>query len=460
MAQDSGTLLTTVGRAGSLFLKAWPRLFAWYLLAQLTHLGVMWVAVRAGYHLKPAGIAILALVVMVSLLMYVVMFLILRGELPYHLRAVTEGKLAPDDRPDEPRFLDAAAWALLPFLAFYTAWNFLKADAIEFENKLLEYRTGKEIVTILTGGQVPPDTEGFHTLSTWAFIALGVGAYLLRLLVKKRGGDDAGGPVRRLFVTYLEALWIFVTIYQASSVPPPPREWVEQRQVFAWITDGYHWLLDTVLGLGAVRDVWDAVAGVVSAGISELWGAAVLPLMFITVVAVIYGRSMSRPEGSVTVWRYRFDAVGRRWQATPRIVRVAGNSVVSDWKDRWSPVANAFRLVVRSGLRPLLGYFLAFAAVTAGAEWVGIFVRDHVVGPHSVEVWMVLDEPLGLVVDGLRIMLQVCLLAAAYDRMVGGLAGYLRSRRGLTTSSSSGPAGITTVSDEEIAGTAEAGLPT
>jgi hypothetical protein len=178
-------------------------LFAWYLAAQLAHLGLMWLAVRAGYHVKAGGIALLAAVVLVSLLMYVGMFLLLRPELRYHRRAVEAGLLAPRGRPggaDLP-FLDAVSAALLTFLAFYTAWKFLRADALEFEYKLFEYRSlDRDAATLLTGGQVTPQETGLTSVSSPALIGLGVGAYVLRLLLKKRGEAKSRGPVRLLGV--------------------------------------------------------------------------------------------------------------------------------------------------------------------------------------------------------------------------------------------------------------------
>jgi hypothetical protein len=258
------------------------------------------------------------------------------------------------------------------------------------------------------------------------FIGLGVTAYLLRLLFKKRGDRNAGGPVRRLFVTYLEALWIFVVAYQATSFIPSPKGWLKERQVAAWVQDGYGWVLDHVLGVATVRDIWDTVTGFLAAGIGDLWSAAVLPLMWITMTAVIYGRAVHKAENVQPRWR--FDRITQRWERTPRIVRSAGKSVVSDWKDRWTPVVAAFRMVARSGIRPMLGYFLAWAVVTYCASEVWILMRDYVLGPHSLQFWQVVDEPLNLVTEGLKIMLQISLLAAAYDRMVGGLAGYLRPR--------------------------------
>ncbi|NEA31881.1 hypothetical protein [Streptomyces sp. SID13031] len=398
-----------------------------FLIAQLAHRGLQWVAVQAGAKAEAAGIAVLALLVVVSLAMYVAMFLVLRSELPFHGRAVAEGVLAPDgvEPGKEHRPVDALAAALLPFLAFYAAYKFLQAEALDYEYQLAAHKVNDTLATVLNGGSVDQGSSGLQSLSTWLFIALGASAYILRFFFKRKG-KKAGGPVRRLFVVYLEALWIFVVIYQAFSFIPSPKAWLKEREVAAWVHDGYAWGLDHLLGVAKVREIWDAVTGFVAAGIGDLWSAAVLPLMWITMTAVIYGRAVHKAQKGERRWR--FDRITHRWQQTPRIVRVAGNSMVSDWKDRWTPVAEAFRLVVRSGLRPMLGYFLAWAVVTFLASEVWIFLKLYVLGPHSLPFWLVIDEPLSLVTDGLKIMLQVSLLAAAYDRMIGGLAGYLKPK--------------------------------
>jgi hypothetical protein len=440
---ESGTLLTTVGRAGVLFGKAWPRLLAVFLVAQLAHRGLQWVAVQAGAKAEAAGIAVLALLVVVSLAMYVTMFLVLRGELPFHRRAVAEGMLAPDgvEPGREHRPLDAVAAALLPFLAFYAAYKFLQNEALDYEYQLAVHKVNETAATVLNGGTLPERAEGLQSLSTWLFLGLGVTAYLLRFAFKKWKKEQEG-PVRKLFITYLEALWIFVVAYQATSVIPPPMTWLKERQVWQWLNDGYTWVLDHALGVNQVREVWDTVAGFVAAGIADLWDAAVLPLMWITMTAVIYGRVVRKLDKP----RWRFDRITHRWQQTPRIVRVAGNSVVSDWKDRWTPVVEAFRLVARSGLRPMLGYFLAWAVVTFAASAVWIALKVWVLGPHTLQFWLVIDEPLNLVTDGLKIMLQVSLLAAAYDRMIGGLAGYLTPRTRAVHEQPAGDHGVTDLS--------------
>ena len=135
------------------------------------------------------------------------------------------GLLAPKGRPatTELPFLDATSAALLTFLAFYAAWKFLRADALEFEYRLFEYRSlERDAATILSGGQVTHEPDGLTSVSSLALIGLGVGAYLLRLLLRRRRDPKADGPVRLLIVTYLEALWLFVTAYQAFSFLPSP----------------------------------------------------------------------------------------------------------------------------------------------------------------------------------------------------------------------------------------------
>jgi len=420
---ESGSLLTTVGRAGVLFSKAWPRLLAVFLIAQLAHRGLQWVAVQAGAAAEAAGLAVLALIVVVSLAMYVAMFLVLRGELPFHRRAVAEGMLAPDgvEPGKENRPVDALAAALLPFLAFYAAYKFLQAEALDYEYQLAVHKVNDTVATTLGGGTVAEPSQGLQSLSTWLFIGLGAVAYLLRFAFKKWKREDEG-PVRKLFVTYLEALWIFVVIYQASSYIPSPKQWLQERVIWQWLHDAYISVLDNVLGVSQVREIWDAVTGFIAAGVGDLWSAAVLPLMWITMTAVIYGRAVHKAQKAP---RWRFDRITNRWQQTPRFVQAAGNSVVADWKDRWTPVMDAFRLVIRSGVRPMLGYFLAWAIVTFLASGVWMALKLWVLGPHTLPFWLVIDDPLTLITDGLKIMLQVSLLAAAYDRMIGGLAGYL-----------------------------------
>jgi hypothetical protein len=362
---------------------------------------------------------------------------------PFHRRAVAEGTLAPDgvEPGRDHRPLDALAAALLPFLAFYAAYKFLQNEALDYEYQLAVHKVNETAATVLGGGTVPQPSEGLQSLSTWLFIGLGATAYLLRFVFKK-WKKESEGAVRKLFVTYLEALWIFVVVYQASSYIPSPKTWLQERQVWQWLHDGYTWVLDHVLGVNQVREVWDAVTGFLTAGIGDLWNAAVLPLMWITMTAIIYGRVVQKLDKP----RWRFDRITNRWQQTPRIVRVAGNSVMADWKDRWTPVLEAFRLVVRSGLRPMLGYFLAWAVVTFAASGVWIALKLWVLGPHTLQFWQVIDEPLNLITDGLKIMLQVSLLAAAYDRMIGGLAGYLTPRTRAVHEQSAGDHGVTDLS--------------
>ena len=76
---------------------------------------------------------------------------------------------------------------------------------------------------------------------------------------------------------------------------------------------------------------------------------------------------------------------GRRPVAVDSVHHALSEDRIADWKDRWTPVVEAFRLVVRSGLRPMLGYFLAWAVVTFAASGVWIELKLWVLGPHTLD---------------------------------------------------------------------------
>lgn len=78
---------------------------------------------------------------LVSLLTYVVMFLLIRPSLRHHGRAVADGALSGEDGEagaDRP-FAGAVALSLLPFLAFYFAWKLLRQDALDYSSKTLDF---------------------------------------------------------------------------------------------------------------------------------------------------------------------------------------------------------------------------------------------------------------------------------------------------------------------------------
>jgi hypothetical protein len=113
-------------------------------------------------------------------------------------------------------------------------------------------------------------------------------------------------------------------------------------------------------------------------------------------------------------------AVARRWSRVgPRTRRIL-MLPVTGFLERWQPVATALRLIWGAGPAALGLYVLAFAVLTAGTAWLqtGLY---HALGPHEAGWWLAWDQPLSLLVGVLTFPLQICLVAAAFDRCLRAL---------------------------------------
>jgi hypothetical protein len=63
---------------------------------------------------------------------------------------------------------------------------------------------------------------------------------------------------------------------------------------------------------------------------------------------------------------------------------------------------------------------LAFAAVTAGTQWLysGVY---RLIGPHDYGWWMAINEPIVLLVSAITVPLQLMIVAAAFDESLASL---------------------------------------
>lgn len=408
-----------------LFARHWPVLLIWYLIASLAHRGAIWLAAWVGVRHPLVGLMVLPAAVLVSLATYVVMFLLLRPSLRYHGRAVADGALADDsDSRSDQQFLDAVVTSLLPFLTFYFVYKFMRNDAIDYASKALDLANATVFSTHRLNGNVAA------TLTGTAAALTAIAAYVARLVIKRIPLSD-GSHWRWLHTTvlgYLECLWIFFTIYGIANAATPVA-WLSSRSVVVGLRHRWQDLVTALLGQhNPIRHGYDVTVSAIHLVTSDLWNAAVLPMMWLTVVAVIYGRQLPTPEdltpASDSQVGARIARAGERADKVPAPLRYVAIAISSDWRARWMPVLNAFRLVTRGGLLPFLGFLLSYALLDAACGWFWIGLRESL-GAHSVGWWQVVYSPVYDGVDAIRTMLRVCLLAAVYDRTVGALAGYL-----------------------------------
>jgi hypothetical protein len=76
------------------------------------------------------------------------------------------------------------------------------------------------------------------------------------------------------------------------------------------------------------------------------------------------------------------------------------------------------RLLVRTGLRPMLLFCLTFLVVQSTDTWL-FMVEKWLVGPADLHrLWVPLSDVLVVLNDGVRTVLLAALLAAAVDRVL------------------------------------------
>lgn len=416
--------LYPLGRTGALLVRYWPALLIWFLLADLAHRGALYVSAWVGVRHHLAGLFILPTVVLASLVTYVVMFLILRRSLENHQRAVADGALAQEgvNPGEDHRLLEAVLQALLPFLAFYFAWKYFAQDGIAYAARALDFATE----TVFN--KHPLDADVIQFTGSHILIAAAI-VYVIRLVVKKLPDADRA-PLRigRIVLAgYLECLWLFLAVFGLAGTADPGK-WLRSRVVVVHIVDGWGAGVDHVFGIdNSFRHSYDAVAGGFHLVITDLWSSAVQPLMWLTIVAVIYGRQLPDPEGPIVGENARLARAGAVASRTPNLLRYLALTITQDWRGRWVPVAKAFRLATHSGFLPFLAYVLAYALLDAACGWFWLGLRE-LIGPHDIAWWQFVYPPVSTGIDGLRTILRVCLLAAVYDRIVGVLAGYVQPR--------------------------------
>lgn len=387
---------SVVSRAGWLAAIAWPRLLAWFLLGWGLRLAALRLAALAAVHSPLWGLLILPLAVVARLGSYIAMFWVLRDALPGFRRLRVHDKADLSDALlSRPR--EVFAVAILPFFTLYTAVKFLEQDYEQFARWALANTN-------------PFDQTSVHDptdIGSGVFvIALIVGAFLLRFLLK-RLGDRLPWWVS-VATVYLEALWVLLavpTVWLALVHGVP--QWLSHRRATAWLHDT---VLTHVPGLEWTYHTVGALIGLLLPIVSQ-------PIGWLAVAGVIYSRALISDTGvgSGMLTQVRGgDRVRQRWERLHPVVRNRSQELVADLFERVKPLIDAGRLIAGAGLVPITLYVLAYTAVDVAPDWLFLAV-NRIIGPHELDWWMAVNQPLVLVCRALVEPVRICVIAAAYD---------------------------------------------
>lgn len=404
-------------RAVRLWLAHWPALLAWMLGGTLVHFLVLKLAAWVGARSAVGGILLLPVAALALLVAYVAMFLVLRGSMP-GLRSVASVPADAGDR--RTAFLDGVLGGILPFVAFYAAWGFIREDVISYTNDAFEWQLAWGLRAAVEG--LDYDTAG--TISDLGFTPLTIGllviAFAGRWAYKRFGSrlPRRAGAARLagIVAVYLEALWVYLAAYLVTDLVALVAGWVQTRQGLVWLADLRGGMTGWLAPLGLV---WDVVGLV----LSEAGGIVLLPIAWLTIAGVIYGQAVKAAAPRLSGGRAveRLSRVRRTYHVLPaRARRRIGDYWESLVVGRFRPIGAAIVLMWRAGPLLIAGYVLLFTLVEFGEQWL-LVGASRALGPHEWSFWV----PVSLALVSLAAVLvepvRISVIAATYDATVARL---------------------------------------
>lgn len=393
-----GSALAVLRDAVRLLLGQWPTLAAIALLGLIGHNGFLWFCVWLSER-NGLATAILLPLVPISSLVALVLMLRHAGRHEPTLAGLVHD--VPGSRLQAR--LTLLASTLIPFLTLYVAQDRLEEDLKAFVNAAVA-------TEFLTADFWNPDIDTDRGL-------LVTGGYLFGLIavafVLRTALDRFGLPSRHLswgmLAAYVEVLWLFLLANQVANYEGQVRDWVLDRRLSTWVLERWQALTELLGPLtGPVRSLGRQAAELVANADQTI----VLPIAWLTVGAVVFGRELVPPSGT-----------DRHRQWRERIPRWADRGIVEATRsvaERFGALARGVRLLAVAGLLPMLLFCVAFLLADQAGTLVDEAVRA-LVGPHEGTTVIYLSPILAILGEVTRNVVVVCLLAAALGRVVAGL---------------------------------------
>ncbi|WP_225773029.1 hypothetical protein [Inquilinus sp. Marseille-Q2685] len=423
-------LLAPLVLTGKLWWRFWPQLTLLVLIGILLNDQLLLLSVHIGFADSSLGLAALAVVVLVKLVVTVMGFLVMRPALPAvaAAQALSAGTAVPITGPDPEAaaaavpaaptrrqrltgFATTLTVALVPFFAYYAAWGFLRETIREYSMLSLNLAPFGESVKVL-------DAIG----ARWLVVSV-VGTWILRRLFKALR-DRTDAPIWKLLIVLCETNWVFIGLFVLSQWKDEAIAWVASGAAWEWLNRIWQAVLSPISTAFAAGPIEQAPLDPTTVA-TGLFFYALLPLIWLVLAALIYGHDLGSDPGWMR--HRRLERIGSRYAALPKFVRDFIGHFIDGYRSRYLPIANSIRLVLHADLFLLLTFILGWRGLEWAADWLWIGAT-HVIGPHPLDLWQVLGDALalllgspsgttpGILVEPLRICLIAAVLEIAFAR--------------------------------------------
>lgn len=411
---------TSVVRNGLVLLwQYWPTLLTIFLFGQAVRAAALWGAMVTTKWNSLAGSLLVPLAPLATV---AALILALRVVAPSLRWATFRGSPGAEEREAEHESrqqrkggliedrLALLASTLIPFFAVYAAQGYLKEDTGQFLNETSSDEFWNN-ADFWLGSATTTNFERVQIAQGWVFWAAVAVAFGLRWLIGRLELPEKGTAWGWL-AAYVEVAWVTLFATGAMSQIDSWIDWFKNRKAAVATQQAYE---QVVTELGAPGTWLDAVIGFVFGAIGKADTVIVVPLAWLTVGAVVYGRTLTKgrkadPSPQAKIWQDRVKKV-------PSPIRRVSNELFGDVISRFQGLVGALRTFARAGLAPMLLFCLVFVVARyaeVGAAWL---IREAI-GPQEADMGVYLAPYATLARRAVYTVLMVSLLAAAVDRML------------------------------------------
>lgn len=401
MAATLRSFGAVLGHALRLLVRHWPELVLIYLVGAAFHNGLLWFCVWLSEYSPVVATLVLPLVAISTL---VALVLMLRTVAPSLTHVNNE---LPGEGSRTHRRLLLLAGTLIPFLTVYAAQGYLKEDGRAFVNAAVT----DELLERSGSGDFNVD-RAFG--SGWLLGAIVVGAFMARWLF-----DRFDLPEKAVWwglaAAYVEVLWVWLLAKTFTDVQGDVTSWVKERRFTEGLLDRWD---SITAALGPPGTALDSFAGWLGQLIGSSESLILLPVAWLTVAAVVHGRSLSAPSTTEVLVppKALADRVGR----VPKPVQRAAVEATESVRGRFSTLVGGVRLLAIAGLGPMLLFCFVFL-LSKQVEYGTDELIRWIVGPRDFRDALSISPYTSVISRGVHTVLLVALLGAAVDRILGQL---------------------------------------
>lgn len=398
----------------------WPVLLVIFLLGAAGREAALWGAFVTSTFSPLLSALIVPLAPLATLTAFILM---LRHVMP-SLRHVEGGDLSMGAR------LQIVASALIPFLALYAAQGYLREDTRRYLNEVVSDEMNQ--TNVLIGETMSART--IADLSPWVVAATVVIALVLRWALDRFELPDRHVAFG-LLAAWVEAIWLVFAAKNVASLVGG-WDWIKSRVFVEWLLDGW---ADVVSALGPLGGAADRAVSWLWSILGDFDTLVVIPLAWLTVGAVVYGRQLAEPALPPGLplederLRRHLEAVEQRLhrveQVGAGVVEKAHVDRLPAWFRAWvvapaNSVRNRFAglgrgllTLVRAGLVPMVTLCLVFVLARQAENGLGRLLR-WVLGPRDVDFMVASSTYVDIAMSAVSFVLITVLVAAAVDRFL------------------------------------------